>query len=143
MSVQPIPEGYHTVTPYIPVKGARAFIDFLKKAFHAEEIEVTTGEDGSIYNAEIRIGSSMIMAADARDHVPRPCTLYMYVVDPDKVYQQAIGTGAKSICPMTDQFYGDRAGGVEDAWGNQWWIAKRMHRVSPDEVARVQEQSRK
>lgn len=143
MSTQPIPEGYSTITPYITVKGARGFIDFMKKAFNAEEVEITTGEDGAIYNAEIRVGTSMLMTADARDHAVKPTTLYLYMTDPDKTYEQAMAAGAKSVCPMTDQFYGDRAGGVEDAWGNQWWMAKRIKRVAPEEVARIKDQSRK
>jgi PhnB protein len=143
MSVQPIPDGYQTVTPYITVKDARAFLDFLKNAFQAEEVEVSAGEGGVIYNAEIRIGTSMVMAADARDQAVKPGTLYLYVTDPDKLYEQALAAGAKSVCPMTDQFYGDRAGGVEDAWGNQWWMAKRIKKVSPDEIARKKDETRK
>jgi PhnB protein len=138
-----IPEGYNTITPYLTMKGARAFLDFIKTAFHAEEIEISKGEDGTIYNAEIRIGTSMLMAGDCRDHAPRPGTLYLYVTDPDKLFERAIAAGAKSVCPMTDQFYGDRAGGVEDAWGNQWWLAKRIKSVSAQEVAKFKDQSNK
>jgi len=85
----------------------------------------------------------MVMAADARNTSVKPCTLYMYMTDPDTVYEQALAAGAKSVCPMTDQFYGDRAGGVEDAWGNQWWMAKRMKRVAPEDIARIQDEKRK
>jgi uncharacterized glyoxalase superfamily protein PhnB len=142
MSTQSIPEGYHTITPYITVQGAREFINFLKQAFLAEEIEVTTGENGAIYNAEIRIGTSMLMVADAQNTPSKPCTLYMYMNDPDASYDRAVAAGAKSVCPMTDQFYGDRSGGVEDAWGNQWWVAKRVKRVSPDEIARYKDKQK-
>lgn len=141
MSIQPIPEGYQTLTPYIAVKGARAFIDFLKKSFQAEEIETTENKEGRIYNAEIRIGTSMVMVADmAEANPPKSATIYMYVTDPDKLYQQALAAGAKSVSPMTDQPYGNRDGGVEDAWGNQWWIGKRLKRVSPEELVSLMEQ---
>ena len=143
MSEQGIPKGYQTITPYISVKGARGFLNFLKKAFQAEEVEVSAGEDGTIYNAEVRIGTSMLFAADCRDMQPRPCTIYMYVTDPDALYASALAAGAKSIAPMTDQFYGDRVGAVEDTWGVQWWIAKRVKQVAPEEIARMKDEKRK
>jgi PhnB protein len=137
--MQPIPEGYHTITPYIVVKDARGFIEFMKKAFGAEEIQTSAGDDGTVYNSELRIGTSMLMTADARDHAVKPSTLYLYLADPDQVYAQALKAGAKSICPMTDQFYGDRSGGVEDAWGVQWWLSKRVKTVSAEEIARFKD----
>jgi uncharacterized glyoxalase superfamily protein PhnB len=140
MSVQPIPEGYHTITPYLSVQGAAKVIEFIKKSFGAEEVQRSQSPEGRIYNAEIRIGDSMLMIADANPGGERPGTLYMYVADPDLLYRQAMSAGAKSLREPTDEFYGDRCAGVADFAGNQWWVAKRIRDVSADEVARVKKQ---
>ena len=135
MQVNPIPEGYHTITPYFTVSSVSKMIAFLKAAFGAEEITCHKMADGTIMNAEVKVGTSMVMLGEARgDYEPRKFTLYMYVSDPDSVYKKAIQAGAKSIMEPTDQFYGDRSGAVEDSFGNQWWIAKRVENVSNDEI---------
>ena len=136
MKVNPIPDGYQTVTPYLSVKGATQVIAFLKKAFGAEEISVSKGLNGEILNAEIRLGTSMVMVSDSRDHTPRPGQLYLYVPDTDAAYRSAVAAGGKSLMEPADQFYGDRNAGVEDTAGNQWWIATRVENVSGEEVSR-------
>lgn len=136
MTLATIPEGYHTVTPYLAVKNAGDVIGFLKSAFGAEEIERTELEDGRILNAEIKIGDSMLMVAEAREGFERPGTMYLYVPDTDEAYTQALEAGATSIMEPADQYYGDRNAGVEDMGGNQWWIATHFEDVSSDEMLR-------
>jgi PhnB protein len=137
MAVKPIPDGYHTVTPYLIVEGAAALIDFVKAAFGAEEIFRMPGKDGTVGHAEVRIGDSMIMLADAQaEHPARPTMLALYVKDVDATYQRAIAAGATSIREPADQFYGDRSGGVQDASGMHWWISTHIEDVAPEELAR-------
>jgi PhnB protein len=137
MAVKPIPDGYHSVTPYLIVQGARALIEFLNKVFDAKATECFTLPDGSIKHAEVRIGDSMVMMADASAmHPAMPCTLYVYVSDCDAAYRRALEAGATSLMAPADQFYGDRSGGVKDASGNYWWIATHAEDVPPDEMKR-------
>ena len=137
MAVRPVPEGYHTVTPFLMVNGAARFIDFLKAAFGAEEMFRMPGPQGNVMHAEVRIGDSIIMLADATDeHPPKPAMFYLYVEDADGLYRRALQAGATSLAEPTDHFYGDRAGAVQDAWGNQWWIATHIEDVSPEELER-------
>jgi PhnB protein len=136
MSVQPIPTGYHTVTPYILVRGAPKLIEFLKKGFDAEEVAVSKLSDGTVKNAELKIGNSMVMLSEAGDHSPGHSMFYLYVKDVDAVFRKAVAAGGKVVVEPTDMFYGDRSGGIEDFAGNQWWIATRKENVSPEEVAK-------
>jgi PhnB protein len=137
MPTKPIPNGYHTLTPYITVRGVSKVIEFLKEAFAAEEINRFTLPDGTIKNVELRVGDSMVMMAEANDHFgPRPTTLYMYVKNTDEAYQRALKAGAKSLMEPQDMFYGDRNGGVEDAGGNIWWIATHKEDVSQEEIVK-------
>lgn len=137
MAVKAIPDGYHTLTPYIVNKDASKVIEFLKEAFGAEEIRRTDLPNGRVANAELRIGTSMVMVAEAQEEYgPKPATIYMYVTDTDGLYKKAIDAGAKSIMEPSDQFYGDRNAGVEDLAGNQWWIATHIEDVSPEEIAK-------
>jgi PhnB protein len=136
-TVKPIPEGYHTVTPYLVVKDAGSLLDFLKKAFGAVEVHRNAGPDGSIRHAEARLGDSMIMMGQARDQwTPRPAMLYLYVPDVDATYAKAVAAGGKSVQEPTTHFYGDRSGAVEDSQGNQWWIAAHVEDVSAEEIER-------
>jgi len=138
MAVQPIPAGFHTVTPYQVVRGAKRLVDFLKRAFQAEEIFVHTTPDGGVGHAQLRIGDSMIMLGEAMEpYQPLSMSLYLYVPDTDAVYHQAIQAGGKSLMEPADMFYGDRNGGVQDPWGNQWWIATHIRDVSPKELQRA------
>jgi PhnB protein len=139
MAVNPIPEGYHTVTPYLVVDGAEKVLDFVKQVFGAEERMRMDNPDGTIGHAEVTIGDSVVMTADASHsdqgrHMPG--VLNVYVDDVDKTYRQAIEAGATSLREPTDQFYGDRSSGVQDAVGNQWWISTHVEDVSPEEMAK-------
>ncbi len=137
MAVKPIPDGYHTVTPYLLVQGVPALIDFLNKAFDATENECFMRPDGTIQHAEVRIGDSQIMLAEASAVFPAmPCTLHVYVSDIDATYKRALEAGAMLVMAPMDQFYGDRSGGVKDASGNYWWIATHKEDVSKEEMMR-------
>ena len=137
MAVKPIPEGYHTVTPYMTVQGADTLIAFLKEAFGALESERLTGENGRIQHAEVRIGDSVVMMAQATEQwKAMPSAIYLYVDDTDATYQRALQAGATSVMEPADQFYGDRNAGVQDPVGNYWWIATRIEDVSSEELAR-------
>lgn len=135
MAVKPIPEGYHTVTPFLVVEGAAKMIDFLKAAFDAQEITRMPGKDGTVAHAELRIGDSMIMVADAAPQYPaRPGMIGLYVEDADATYARAIAAGATSLHEVADQFYGDRSGAVQDASGMQWWISTHVEDIAPEEM---------
>ncbi len=135
MAVKPIPEGYHTVTPYLIVDGANELIEFTKRAFGAEETVRMPGEGGTVAHAEIRIGSSIVMLSDGpSESGPTSAMLHLYVNDTDAVYRRALEAGATSVREPADQFYGDRSGGVQDAFGNQWWLATHVEDLSPEEI---------
>jgi PhnB protein len=123
-AVNPIPEGFHSITPYLIVEGADRFLEFLKQAFGAEQKLRVPKPDGTIMHAEVRIGDSAVELADANAQYPaRPTAIHMYVSDADAVYQRAIQAGATSTHEPVDQPYGDREAGVKDAFGNYWYIA--------------------
>ena len=138
MSVNPIPAGYHTVTPYLIVKDAAKLIVFLQKAFDAKEMSPPMkGPDGTIHHAEIMIGNSPIMLSEATaEHPPMPTMLYLYVDDVDAVYKKAIAAGGMSVREPENQFYGDRSGGVIDHCGNQWWVGTHVEDVPPEELGK-------
>lgn len=130
-----IPKGYHTVTPYLTVKGAGKMIDFLKKAFGATETFRMPGPNGTVGHAEIQIGDSRIMTGDARgEYEPIPGQLYLYVDDCDRYYKQAIAAGGTKFREPETQFYGDRHGAVKDMCGNIWWVATHVEDVSQEEM---------
>ena len=142
-AVKPIPEGYHSVQPYLHVRGAAQAIDFYKEAFSATEMMRFPQPDGRIGHAELRFGDSVIMLADEAPergiHSPAhwggsAVSLMMYVEDCDAVYRRAIAAGAKSLREPADQFYGDRGAGVEDPFGFQWWISTHMKDMSHEEL---------
>lgn len=136
-NVKPVPEGFHTITPYITVKGAAKLIDFLKKAFNAQEKFRFPGPGGSVVHAELQIGDSMVMIGDARPDAPEMLgQLYLYVEDCDRLYRQAVAAGATSVRELADQFYGDRSGTVKDSFGNIWSVATHIEDVSSEEVTR-------
>jgi uncharacterized glyoxalase superfamily protein PhnB len=144
MPVKPIPEGYHTLTPFLVVKGASGFIDFIKKAFDAKEIHRSTSDDGTIWHAEFKIGDSHLMLSEASgDYPATPVMLYMYVEDVDSVYKRALSAGGTSLREPTNEFYGDRSGGVKDEFGNQWWLGTHVEDVSPEEMKRREEEWKK
>ncbi|HJX62056.1 MAG TPA: VOC family protein [Dehalococcoidia bacterium] len=138
MAVKAIPDGYHSVTPYLIVKGAAQLIDFVKQAFGAQETFRMPG-GGGIMHAEVRIGDSMVMMSDAMgEYGPMPTMLFLYVEDVDAVYKRALKAGGVSTQEPEDQFWGDRAGAVKDAFGNQWWIATHVEDVPIEELERRQ-----
>jgi PhnB protein len=140
---KPVPDGYHTATPYLIVKGAAQAIEFYKKAFGATELMRMPQPGGKIGHAEIKIGDSPIMLADESPDVgarsPQsiggsPVSIMLYVEDVDRIFSQAVAAGAKVKRPVADQFYGDRTGGIEDPFGHLWYIATHKEDVSPEEM---------
>ena len=136
-AVKPVPDGYHTITPYFAVANATKLLEFLKQAFGAEETLRMAGPDGAIRHAEARIGDSMVMIGQAgAEWKPKANTVYLYVPDVDATYRRALAAGATSLREPATHFYGDRSAGVEDAQGNAWWIATHVEDVSPEEMER-------
>ena len=136
-SVQPIPDGSHTVTPYLVAEGVPKLIDFLKQAFGAEELGRMARPDGGVMHAEVKVGDSKLMMGEPMgDWKAKPCSLYLYVEDVDTVYQRAIQAGGTSVGEPKDQFYGDRSGGVTDPCGNHWGIGTHIEDVSHEEMAK-------
>jgi PhnB protein len=140
---KPVPEGYHTATPYLFVRGAAKAIEFYKNAFGATELMRMAGPDGGIMHSELKIGDSIIMMGDEdpkrgirgpESLGGSPMSLYLYVDDCDKVFNQAVGAGATATTPLKDQFYGDRSGAIKDPFGHSWHIATHMEDVSMDEI---------
>jgi PhnB protein len=136
MAVNPIPNGYHTVTPYLVVRGAAKLIEFAKKAFGAETVgEAMKRPDGTIMHTQIKIGDSLIMVSDASEqNKPTQTMLYIYVPNVDAVYQRAVAAGGTSMMEPMDMFYGDRSGGVKDPSGTQWFIGTHKEDVAPQEL---------
>jgi PhnB protein len=128
--VKYIPEGHHTVSSYLVVSGVAQLIEFAKQAFGAAEVYSSKRPDGSVQHAEVRIGDSIVMMGEGGPGGKHfPGMLHLYMEDVDAVYQRAIQAGAKSVREPADQPYGDRSGGVEDAFGNQWWISTHIKDV--------------
>lgn len=134
--VNPVPEGFHTVTPYLVVDGAEKVIRFMKDAFGAQPLfEPMMRPDGKIMHAEFRIGDSVLMISDTSERAQATSDmLYVYVPNVDAVYQKALKAGATSLMEPADQFYGDRSGGVKDPAGNRWHIGTHIEDVSPAEL---------
>ena len=144
-SVKPIPDGYHSVTPYLIIGKRKAgeAIDFYVRAFNAKEIMRMPGPEGGIAHAEIQLGDSRIMLADeapkmdaySPDHFKgSPVTLFVYVPDVDAITKQATAAGATVIRPVADQFYGDRTAGLADPFGHRWYLATHVRDVSQEEM---------
>jgi PhnB protein len=143
--VKSIPEGYHSITPYLAVDGAADAIAFYKAAFGATEVMRMAAPGGKVGHAEVEIGGSRIMLADEHPEMgfrsPKaiggsPVSLHLYVEDVDAVTRQAVAAGAKERRPVRDQFYGDRSGTLEDPFGHVWHIATHKEDLSPDELKR-------
>jgi PhnB protein len=140
---KPIPDGYHSLTPYLIVKGGAKAMDFYKKAFGAEELFRMPMPDGRLGHAEMKIGNSIFMIADEAPEqkvfAPRgssPVHLMIYSEDVDKLFPRAVAAGGKVMRELKDQFYGDRSGTLEDPFGHQWTIATHKEDVSPAEMER-------
>jgi PhnB protein len=145
MRVKPIPDGYHSVTPYLYVKGAARAIEFYKRAFSAVERMRINQADGRVGHAEIQIGDSIIMLADEFPEMDArspqslggsPVSIHLYVEDVDAVFGQALAAGAEVKRPIANQFYGDRLGGIQDPFGHTWWISTHKEDLSPEEIER-------
>ena len=145
MAVKPIPDGYHSVTPYLMIQGASEAIEFYKQAFGATEVFRLAQPNGKIGHAEIRIGDSSIMLADPCEEGafrnPRSLGgssvgMHVYVEDVDAQFAQALRAGAKAVKPVQDQFYGDRTGTLEDPFGHIWFLAAHKEDIAPDEINR-------
>lgn len=149
MPVKPIPDGYHSVTPYLICKGAAQAIEFYKQAFGATELMRMPMPGGKLGHAEIRIGDSAVMLADEFPEMDvrgpqslggTSVSLLIYVPDVDTAFPQAIAAGGKEIRPLVDQFYGDRSGTLEDPFGHKWTIATHKEDVPPEEMQRRHEE---
>lgn len=145
MSAKPIPEGFRTITPHLICKGAGQAVDFYKKAFGAEEVMCMRGPDGkSIMHGELKIGDSIFMIADEFPQMgcigPQggnsPVGIHLYVKDVDAIFNQAVKAGATVKMPVTDMFWGDRYGKLQDPYGHQWSVATHKEDVTPEECAK-------
>ena len=143
--VKAIPDGYHSITPYLVMDGAARAIDFYKRAFDAQEIMRMPAPNDRIGHAELRRGDSVVMLAagqpqmDARGpghYGGSPVTLLLYVPDVDKQFKQALDAGATEVRPVADQFYGDRSGTLKDPFGHSWHLSTHKEDVSMEEMAR-------
>ncbi len=150
-NVNPIPEGFHSVTPYLCVSGAADAIEFYKTAFDAEELIRIPSPDGSIGHAEIQIGDSRIMVSDESAEMDfrspasiggTPVHIYLYVEDVDRIFAQALAAGAQEMMALADQFWGDRTGTLVDPYGHRWYVSTHKEDLSEEELnARVAKMS--
>ena len=141
--VKPIPDGYHTVTPYLCVKNGANALEFYKKAFGAQEIMRFPMPDGRLGHAEIKIGDSHIMLADEFPEMNfrsplsyggSPVGVVLYVENADAMVAQAVAAGATVSRPLQNQFYGDRSGTVTDPFGHVWTVSTHVEDISPEEM---------
>jgi len=143
--VKAIPDGYHSVTPYLIIAGAARALDFYKRAFDAKELMRIPAPNDRIGHAEIRIGNSVIMMADEHPEIEArspahyggsPVSIMVYLEDVDRQFKQAIEAGATEVRPVADQFYGDRSGTLKDPFGHSWHLSTRKEDVSVEEMNR-------
>jgi PhnB protein len=134
--VQAVPKGFNTVTPFIMVDNAESLIDFIERGLNGNVEFKMKNDDGKIMHASVRIGNSPIMISDVMDgQEPITSMLYLYVDNVDELYEQGLAvSGTKSARELRDEYYGDRAGCLEDQWGNKWWIATHIEDVSKEEL---------
>jgi PhnB protein len=142
--VKAIPEGQHSITPYLVVVGADKLIAFLGQAFAGEVIERMRGPNGAVAHAEVKIGDSIVMLGEASERAKAyAATLYHYVTNVDETHRRAVAAGAKVLTEPTDMFYGDRSGAVIDPFGNSWYLATHIEDVSPEEMEKRMQAMRK
>ncbi|HXA78669.1 MAG TPA: VOC family protein [Candidatus Acidoferrales bacterium] len=141
--VKPIPDGYHSITPYLFIKGAADAIDYYKSVFGAKERMRMPGPNGRIMHAELQIGDSVVMLADENLEIgaksPKTLggvssSLHTYFENVDKIAEKAVSSGAKLVRPVKDEFYGDRTATIVDPFGHMWSIATHIEDVSPEEM---------
>ena len=144
-AVKPIPEGHHTVTPYLILSGASDAIAFYEKALGAEEVLRLADPGGKVHHAEISIGDSRVMLADEHPEIqalsPKtvggsPVSIHLYLEDVDRAVERAVAAGAKLVRPVADQFYGDRVGGIEEPFGYRWFVATHKEDLTIEEIRR-------
>ena len=144
MQVKYIPEGYHTITPYVVIQGLAKLITFLKEGFDAIEIRKIDLPDGSVTHAELKIGDSMVMFSESKEgSPPRAASFYLYVKDTDMVYKKALDAGGISLMEPVDQYYGDRNAGIKDPSGNIWYIATHFEDLTSEELMEREKQKKK
>lgn len=150
MAVKPIPDGYHTLTPYLTVRNAAKAIEFYKQAFGATERGVMKGPDGKVMHAELLIGDSIVMLADempdfgalSPESVGGSSSgLHIYVNNVDDAFARAVKAGAQTEMPVSDQFWGDRYGKLKDPFGHKWSIATHVKDMSADEMKRSMDEA--
>lgn len=152
--IQAIPQGFHSITPSLMIDGASRAIDFYKKAFGAEELSRFPGPDGRLLHATIRIGNSIVMLGDEMPDTGghqggkgpnslggTSVGLFFYTEDVDAAWKLAIDAGGKTIMPLVDQFWGDRAGCLEDPFGHRWWLAQHIKDLSKEELKKAAEKA--
>jgi PhnB protein len=146
--VQAIPEGFRALTPHLIVEGALAAIDFYKKAFDAREDHRLLGPDGKLMHGQVRVGDSVVMLAEANPVHKGPkqlggvsAILHLYVPDADAAFKQAVDAGATVKMPVSNTFWGDRYGIVEDPFGHQWSIATHVEDVAPADMPKRMEEA--
>jgi len=143
MAVDPIPEGYNTVSPYLVVEDIDQQIEFVKLAFDAEVVERIALPDGSVMHADVRIGDSIVMMGKASPEFPALSAMFhLYVPNVDSVYNSAIEAGATTLQEPKDQFYGNREGGVKGPQGNFWWLGSRIKKMSHEELVQKATEAR-
>jgi PhnB protein len=148
-SVKPIPEGFHTLTPHLTVRDAKAAIDFYQKALSAQVLQVSHTPNGKVMHASLRIGDSVLMLNDEfpewggalapRGEAPG-FAIHIYVDNVDKLFAQAVAAGAVVKMPLMDQFWGDRYGHILDPFGFRWSLGTHVRDVSPEEMERAQQE---
>jgi uncharacterized glyoxalase superfamily protein PhnB len=147
-AVKPIPEGFHTLTPHIVVKGLKQAVDFYKKAYGAQAQDLCEGPDGRLMHAELKIGDSILLLCEesAEYGALSPLstktagvTLHLYVADADLVFNRAVKAGARVRMPVADMFWGDRYGQLLDPFGHTWAIATHQEDLTKAEIAKRQE----
>ena len=144
-----IPEGYHTITANLVIRGAAKAMDFYKKAFGAEEIMRMPGPGGTIMHAEMKVGDSRFMIGDEmpqmnckspQSYGGSPVSFYVYVENADAAWKRAVDAGAKSVMPLADLFWGDRTGRLEDPFGHSWVLAQHVRDVTPEQMKKGQDE---
>lgn len=142
--VKPVPQGFHTVTPYLIVDGADDLIDFIENAFGGELTFMHRGEGDRVTHATVKIGNSTIMISDTMEGMKeRTAMLYLYVDDVDSLYNQARKAKAEVIRELKDEFYGDRTACFKDRWDNTWWISTHVEDVGKEELEKRAKEARK